>query len=674
MKNLIRMNLVAGIAGWIVVLGMTGESAAFVASSANDVCPPAADPCVIDQVVDVNDNTLLDFGPRTLKITGPGQIRFGTGSPRVRSGKLIVEADAGHSSIVVSVSDDIDRTPRIETTAPGGEGSMDIGGGIALGLAFDEQLILEASGDVVLRRPITISSNDTYMGELVVRSPGSIELLGSFTTSSRGGVLELDADVDVHVAGNVVMDGKEEAGWVILKAGRDITVSSDLNVRTVNRTSISGTIDMTAGRDLRIEGSAESPTKIDVSALTARGEAGEMDLNAGRELDILQFASLAVSGDFGTADLSAATRIDLLGSIVATGSGDIQGPDIGLFSDGEIHLGTTGRIEAAMELPATAADLVISAFGDLELDGFISVSGQGSDSVQLEGCQIDVGTAATIENHIQSGSNRFIAHHAIDVTGGARVSSDGGANVIRVRDAASVVIHGSPFDPVAQLELVPGLAVCAHCAAGQTACDDGFDCTADHCEGEACVGIPDDSACNDGKYCDGIEACVAGAGCVAGEPVDCSSLDAACAVGVCSEQSDSCTAQLVTSGTPCDDQDACTLEDRCNADVCMGRRDVACGDCGNSVVDFGEGCDEGEATGERGSACAADCQLTRCGHPITTEPGLPTATDALYVLKASIGSVPCATAVCDVTGDLEIHASDALLVLRAAVGLGALQC
>src|SRR6185369_14075258 len=118
MKNLIRMNLVAGIAGWIVVLGMTGESAAFVASSANDVCPPAADPCVIDQVVDVNDNTLLDFGPRTLKITGPGQIRFGTGSPRVRSGKLIVEADAGHSSIVVSVSDDIDRTPRIETTAP----------------------------------------------------------------------------------------------------------------------------------------------------------------------------------------------------------------------------------------------------------------------------------------------------------------------------------------------------------------------------------------------------------------------------------------------------------------------------------------------------------------------------------------------------------------------------
>ena len=56
-----------------------------------------------------------------------------------------------------------------------------------------------------------------------------------------------------------------------------------------------------------------------------------------------------------------------------------------------------------------------------------------------------------------------------------------------------------------------------------------------------------------------------------------------------------------------------------------------------------------------------------CGDP--NSDGKFTASDALYVLRAAVGSLSCAASVCDVQGRNGINAADALLLLRIAVGL-----
>jgi hypothetical protein len=60
----------------------------------------------------------------------------------------------------------------------------------------------------------------------------------------------------------------------------------------------------------------------------------------------------------------------------------------------------------------------------------------------------------------------------------------------------------------------------------------------------------------------------------------------------------------------------------------------------------------------------------RCGFPVS-DGEKPAASDALYTLKAAVGSVQCALCVCDVDDSGAVGAGDALVILRAAVGTGA---
>jgi len=59
-----------------------------------------------------------------------------------------------------------------------------------------------------------------------------------------------------------------------------------------------------------------------------------------------------------------------------------------------------------------------------------------------------------------------------------------------------------------------------------------------------------------------------------------------------------------------------------------------------------------------------------CGAPATRKLP-PTASDALFVLRAAVGQVACLLCECDTNSDTQILASDALNVLREAVGLPA---
>lgn len=63
----------------------------------------------------------------------------------------------------------------------------------------------------------------------------------------------------------------------------------------------------------------------------------------------------------------------------------------------------------------------------------------------------------------------------------------------------------------------------------------------------------------------------------------------------------------------------------------------------------------------------ADRQCKQCARPVTTG-AEPKASDALAVLRAAVGQTPCARCICDVDGSRSIVATDALLTLKRAVG------
>jgi hypothetical protein len=99
-----------------------------------------------------------------------------------------------------------------------------------------------------------------------------------------------------------------------------------------------------------------------------------------------------------------------------------------------------------------------------------------------------------------------------------------------------------------------------------TECNDNIACTFDKCDTSVgrCRFKPDDSLCQDGVYCNGVERCDQKLGCVAGAPIGCED-DNICTIDTCIESTQSCTHVLRDAdgdgdpdihcgGGDCDDQ------------------------------------------------------------------------------------------------------------------------
>ena len=152
----------------------------------------------------------------------------------------------------------------------------------------------------------------------------------------------------------------------------------------------------------------------------------------------------------------------------------------------------------------------------------------------------------------------------------------------------------------------PSTGACSNPAAPNgTACTDGNACTQnDTCQAGTCVGAnpvacaatdqchvggtcnpstgacsnpaaPNGTACNDGNACTLTDTCQAGT-CVGSNPTTCGAIDQCHVAGTCNPTTGACTTPAATDGTACDDGNACTRSDTCQAGTCTGANPVAC--------------------------------------------------------------------------------------------------
>ncbi len=144
-----------------------------------------------------------------------------------------------------------------------------------------------------------------------------------------------------------------------------------------------------------------------------------------------------------------------------------------------------------------------------------------------------------------------------------------------------------------------GAETCANgaCIAGVAMnCKDGNPCTDDSCDKDGlCFHVANSAVCDDEDACTAVDLCQANV-CMAGAAQNCDDGNA-CTIDGCDAATGKCTHKSASGG--CNDGNACTKGDACAATVCAGKGAVSCDDanpCTNDACDPAVGCSHANNT------------------------------------------------------------------------------
>src|SRR5438094_2331660 len=156
-------------------------------------------------------------------------------------------------------------------------------------------------------------------------------------------------------------------------------------------------------------------------------------------------------------------------------------------------------------------------------------------------------------------------------------------------------------------------------------CDDHDPCTTDTCDGTGVcqhTAAPDGTACNDGSACTQTDTCQGGT-CVGANAVVCTAQDQCHVAGTCDPATGICSNPNASNGLPCNDGNACSQTDTCQAGTCMGGSFVVCsasdqchdagtcnpstGACSNPAKPNGAACNDGNACTQTDTSQAGIC-------------------------------------------------------------------
>ncbi len=294
MSRFVR-NTALGIAA--VLLGAHQAAATITANGPDDICLPTADPCVISDTVEVQSPGDLDFGLRTVHITGSGKIE---GTATISCGALLVDVGSTKTAFDIKGSgstpggtltvnarracsvdgltacfDDALCAGSSLGTCSVGDGSISVDGKILGAGSPGGEAILRSAGDISYTdgtikmhgadqgAPGGVLEMESFQGSVTldVNVDISAGAPGYYLEPDDGGALRLAAAVDVTVNGSIDTGGGFVAGLVDIDAGRDITVANDVNNSGGNMPfAYGGEININAGRDLVLYGPAGRDT------------------------------------------------------------------------------------------------------------------------------------------------------------------------------------------------------------------------------------------------------------------------------------------------------------------------------------------------------------------------------------------------------------------------------
>ncbi len=122
--------------------------------------------------------------------------------------------------------------------------------------------------------------------------------------------------------------------------------------------------------------------------------------------------------------------------------------------------------------------------------------------------------------------------------------------------------------------------------------------------------VEDGTPCDDENACTQVDSCEAGE-CVGAKPKTCEATDDCHDAGECDAKTGECAVKAKVDGEPCDDGQACTTNDFCTEGACGGEAVV----CDDGLACSSDSCDE------KSGACAADTSNCSCKKDADCEDG-----------------------------------------------------
>ncbi len=433
----------AGVVFALLLGAARPADALIVATGPDDICPPTADPCVISEEVQVQPPGTLDFGLRTVHVTGAGKL---VGTATITCGDFLV--DIGTDNVAVDTREPDNVAGSFSVTAQracsgdpavaclsdatcqdAGLGLCSIGTGtISLGGKVVAQgnpgglVVLRAAGDIVVDGDILNDGVPTGAvgGQLEIDSSmGSVTTNGALLSNANdkgtnyetyvGGVAGIYAAGDVTIGGPLDVGGGHNAGVVRIEADSVFVRNAiDASAGAGMKEGNGGRLEIRAATDIAFSGAAAGTTTIDLSGSSGGssygspyvGYGGYVLLDAGSgDVAIAEPVVLSVNsgqnGSYGSpyggyVQIYAGQRITVDGDILARGYSNVGtggtiflGGDYGVDIGSAATLNTRSKYGGAVRVYAggtSRLDGTIDVRGKLKGAGYYSYEGEGGEA------------------------------------------------------------------------------------------------------------------------------------------------------------------------------------------------------------------------------------------------------------------------------------------------------
>jgi cysteine-rich repeat protein len=633
------------LAGLLASLGSWPSSARadiLNVDAATDICPASANPCSITQRVQTVDGAILNFGTRTVVISGVGQIDSGNGSLFLQCGRLDVTTSGTAFKLVAPLGAGTDggfavvETRRTcsgnstlvcladSTCASASAGTCTVGSGnLTLNGKVDGNadnpaaLFLRAAGDVQIGSSVTANGliSDADGGTLDIVARGSVTI--SAKPVLTGGLFGSGGSVDVRAGGNITLSngidvngGDFDGGLVDISANGNVLITDDITANAVAGGGFGGEIAVQSGGNLEIVGGGSTnrltlSTDGHQSIDNFGGDGGPQDFTAGGDLHFGPFVKITADGAFPDG-FGEFIFIDARGDVSI--EADIQAKPAGnQGGGGEIDASANGSMEvtgtATFTLTGSSSgggDLTLFALGDLQFDGDTDLSagsGGGGGGVDLDSRRNLTVTGSVLTGGEGGGIVDFSGCD-VRLTGSADIDNNvvGATNRFKAREqftaqsGSSVSASGGTNQILYRSPAKPPVVGGAWSPAPQLLVQPTF-AVCPVCGNST---IEPGETCDDGDATggDGCSGDCQNEGCIAQTPGYPS-------VGLC-DDGDPCTADACNNSTSscthvssCDDGIACTV-DSCAGTTCTHvPTDSLCTDpgaCGNTFCSAVTGC------------------------------------------------------------------------------------